>query len=196
MRWAGWLLIGIFVAVAAASVLVPIPETVRCPFVLVPENGADPIQSPLLAIVQEVKVTEGQEVAQGAELFALRSDEIRGWQTQLEISQADLQALQKLSAKLEENHQAEIGIKDAELGQVEKEVAFREKHLATCRDFLARNQKLAAQKLVSEVEILQYELQVAGSEKDLNVAQRTVQQVTLQRQQLENARARQRTEES
>src|SRR5260370_4954157 len=118
MRWAAWLLIGIFVAVAAASVLVPIPETVRCPFVLVPENGADPIQSPLLAIVQEVKVTEGQEVAQCAELFALRSDEIRRWQTQFEISQADLHALQKLSARLEENHQAEIGTKHTKLAQL------------------------------------------------------------------------------
>src|SRR5260370_5239889 len=126
MRWAAWLLIGIFVAIATASVLIPIPETVRCPFVLVPENGADPIQAPLLAIVQEVKVTEGQEVAQGAELFALRSDEIRGWQTQLEISLADLQALQKLSAKLEENHQAEIGIKHADLAHAKKQVTIPE----------------------------------------------------------------------
>jgi RTX toxin transport system membrane fusion protein len=60
---------------------------------------------------------------------------------------------------------------------------------------LRRNQKLAAEKLVSEAELLQYELQVAESEKDLTVAQRTVQQATLQRQQLENERARQRAEE-
>src|SRR5258708_1429381 len=186
MRWAAWLLIGMFLAVAAASVLVPIPDAVRCPFVLVPENGADPIQAPLVAVVQEVNVTEGQEVAQGAELFVLRSDEIRSWQTQLEISQDELKALQKRTARLEENHAAEIVIKNAEIEQVEKEVVFREKHLATSREFLARNQKLAAEKLVSEVELLQHELQVAESEKDLNVAQRTVQQVTLQRQQLDN----------
>jgi len=67
--------------------------------------------------------------------------------------------------------------------------------VATIRDFLARNEKLAAEKLVSEVEILHHQLDVAESEKDLNVAQRTVQQVTLQHQQLESERSRQRTEE-
>jgi multidrug efflux pump subunit AcrA (membrane-fusion protein) len=88
-----------------------------------------------------------------------------------------------------------LAIKDEELNQVEKEVGFREKHLATSRDFLARNEKLWAEKLISEVELLQHRLALAESEKDLNVAQRTVQQVTLQRRQLESERARQRTEE-
>src|ERR1051326_1902663 len=52
IRWTAWLLIGIFVALALVSVLVHIPDTVRCPFVLVPENGADPIQSRLMAVVR------------------------------------------------------------------------------------------------------------------------------------------------
>jgi len=60
IRWTGWMLIVIFIAVVLVSVLVHIPETVRCSFVLVPENGADPIQSPLMAVVQAVKVAEGQ----------------------------------------------------------------------------------------------------------------------------------------
>src|SRR5262249_42782778 len=98
------------------------------------------------------------------------------------------------SEKLEEFYTDQIGIKDEELKQVEKEVAFREKHLATSRDFLVRNQKLAAEKLVSEVELLHHELELAESEKDLNVAQRSVQQVTLQRHQMENERSRQRAE--
>src|SRR5689334_9532361 len=60
IRGTAWLLIAIFAVVFLASVLVHFPETVRCSFVLVPEHGADPIQSPLLALVQAVKVTEGQ----------------------------------------------------------------------------------------------------------------------------------------
>src|SRR6266700_2416816 len=69
VRWTGWMLIAIFIAVVLISVLVQ-------------ENGADPIQSPLMAVVQAVKVAEGQEVPAGAELFVLRSDEIWAWQTQ------------------------------------------------------------------------------------------------------------------
>ena len=189
------LIIALFIVAALGAALVHVPETVTCPFVLVPENGADPIQSPLLAVVQAVKIAEGKEVQQGDELFVLRSDEIRSWQTQIQLLQEDLAALRKRTNRSEEYHQTQVGIKTEELQQVEREVGFREKHLATIRDYLARNQKLAAEKLVSEIEILHHQLAVAESEKDLNVAQRTVQQVTLQRQQLENERARQRADE-
>jgi multidrug efflux pump subunit AcrA (membrane-fusion protein) len=193
--WMAWLFIALFIAITLAAVLVHIPETVRCPFVVVPENGADPVQSPILSVIQAVQISEGQSVAEGAELFVLRSDEIRGWQTQLQSAQEDARALQKRTAKLEEFFAEDVAIKDKELKQVEKNVSFREKHLATSRDFLARNEKLASEKLVSEVELLQYRLQVAESEKDLNAAQRSVEQVNLQRQQIETERARQRTEE-
>ena len=40
IRCTAWLLIGIFLALFLASVLVHIPETVRCSFVLVPLNGS------------------------------------------------------------------------------------------------------------------------------------------------------------
>ena len=43
-----------------------------------PRPGADPIQSPHQAIISRVAVTEGEIVKKGAELFVLRSDEIRG----------------------------------------------------------------------------------------------------------------------
>src|SRR5438045_7362589 len=92
LRSMAWLLIGLFVAAALAAVLVHFPETVRCSFVLEPENGVDPVQSPLVAVVQGVKAVEGQEVQEGAELFVLRSDEIRAWQTQLQTFEQDSRA--------------------------------------------------------------------------------------------------------
>src|SRR5438552_9138714 len=195
IRWTGWMVIVIFIAVVLVSVLVHIPETVRCSFVLVPENGADPIQSPLLAVVQAVKVAEGQEVPAGAELFVLRSDEIWAWQTQLQTSEEDPRGAQKRSANLEEYFTAQMEIKKEEMQQGEGDVGFREKHLATSRDLVNRNQKLADDKLVSEIEMIHRRLALAESEKDLNVAERHVQQLTLQRRQLETERARQRADE-
>jgi multidrug efflux pump subunit AcrA (membrane-fusion protein) len=194
-RWMALLLITMFMTVLTAAVFVHIPETVRCPFVLVSDKGADPIQSPVQANVNLVKTSEGREVQEGEELFVLRSDEIRSWQTQFQADQQDLTALQKRIAMLDDYYASQLRIKEEEIKQIEREVEFREKHLATTRDFLARNQKLANEKLVSEVEILRHQLEVAESEKDLNVAQRTVQQVSLQRRQLETERARQQTEE-
>ncbi len=195
IRWTAWLLIGMFTVAFLASVLVHIPDTVRCSFVLVPENGADPIQSPLLAVAQAVKVAEGQEVPQNAELFVLRSDEIWAWQTQLQTSEEDLRTSQKRTAKLEEYFAAQLGIKKEELQQAERDVAFREKHLDTSRDLVRRNQTLADEKLVSEIEMMRYRLALAESEKDLHAAERRVLQFGLERQQLETERARQRADE-
>ena len=157
------MLIAIFIAVVLVSVLVHIPETVRCSFVLVPENGADPIQSPLMAVVQAVKVAEGEEVPAGAELFVLRSDEIWAWQTQLQTSEEDLRSSQKRSANLEQYFNAQMEIKKEEMQKGEGDVGFREKHLATSRDLVNRNQKLADDKLVSEIEMIQRRLALAES---------------------------------
>src|SRR5687767_12676112 len=77
VRSIAWLLIVMFFTVLMAAFLVHVPETARCPFVLIPKDGADPIQAPYLAVIREVHVAEAQEVAVGEELFVLHSDEIR-----------------------------------------------------------------------------------------------------------------------
>ena len=59
------LLIGMFLVALIAAAVVHLPETVECKFVLVPEKGADPIQSPRLAVVSQVGVTEGQNLGSG-----------------------------------------------------------------------------------------------------------------------------------
>ena len=53
-------MIAFFVIALLAACFVRLPETVNCPFVLVPKDGADPIQSPHLAIVHKVAVNEGE----------------------------------------------------------------------------------------------------------------------------------------
>jgi multidrug efflux pump subunit AcrA (membrane-fusion protein) len=83
IRFIGWWLISLFVIGLLVAIFVHLPETEHAAFILVPREGADPIQSPRLATVSRVLVTEGQTVAAGAELFVLRSDEIRAFDTQL-----------------------------------------------------------------------------------------------------------------
>ncbi len=86
-----WLMVVMFVTALTGVIVVKVPETVRSPFVLVPTDGADPIQAPRQAVVTQVRVTEGQRVSAGAELFVLRSDEIRTWRTELTAATSDLQ---------------------------------------------------------------------------------------------------------
>src|SRR6185369_10799761 len=139
--------------------------------------------------------TEGQEVPAGTELFVLRSDEIRAWQTQLQTAEEDLRNLQARTGKMEEYYNGQLAIKKQEIQSAERDVVFREKHLATARDVLDRNQKLADEKLVSQIEMLEFRLATAESEKDLSVAQRRVEQLGLQQEELDIERARLRGDE-
>src|SRR3954452_23177851 len=78
IRALAWLFLVAFIFAAVFAVVMRMPETVRAHFILVPATGADPVQSPRQAVISRVAVTEGQTVKKGEELFALRSDEIRG----------------------------------------------------------------------------------------------------------------------
>jgi membrane fusion protein len=191
-----WLVLGVFAAALAFASLVKLPEVVVAPFVLEPMEGADPIQAPLAGELAIISVREGQDIKAGDNLFALRSDEIRNWQTRLRQLQEDQRAITERARNLDEAHTAELSIKDAEIAQIEREVNFRQKYLETSKDFLTKAGALAAQGLISQVELMRHQLETAEAEKDLVVAEKSQLQASLQRQQLVTARARQRTDEA
>ena len=60
VRSIAWLLISLFGVALLAAILVKLPETVTAPFILVPAGGADPIQSPRMAVINQVCVVVGQ----------------------------------------------------------------------------------------------------------------------------------------
>lgn len=194
VRLVTWLIIVLFLVSVAAALLVRVPETVRSPFVLVSEKGADPIQAPLLAVVDKVCVREGDEVAAGALLFVLRSDEVRNWQTQLQTYREDQRALQERGRRLDEAHASLVKIKKMELEQVEQQLNFRVLHAEVSSDYVRRMESLSAEVLVP-VELIKSQLELAESLKELNVIERTRQQVTLDLARMELERARQRSEE-
>ena len=194
IRAASRLLIAIFAVALFAAIVVPLPEAVHCAFVLVPKDGADPIQSPRTAVVHRVGVSEGQTVSAGTELFVLRSDEIRGLDTQLRTAQEDLRMREQDLAKAEGDRASQIAIKDAEIAQSESEVKFREKHAVTNRELVTRMEKLSKAGGISGVELIRLRLDLAESEKNQSVAERTLQQVKLERQRMETEGARSRAE--
>jgi multidrug resistance efflux pump len=195
VRSTAWLLIAMFAVALLAAVLVHLPETVSCPFMLIPAGGADPIQSPRLAVISQVCVTEGQSVKAHAQLFVLRSDEIRGWDTQAHTLAEDLRTHEQGLAKAEAAYASQLEIKTAEIAQTESEVKFREKHASTSRDLVSRMEKLTKNGGISQVEVIKFRLELAESEKDLSVAQRTLQQVNLEHKRMETDHSRQRSED-
>jgi membrane fusion protein len=190
-----WLLLAAFLWVLLIAIVVRLPETVRCRFVLIPATGADPIQSPRQAVITHVAVNEGQPVKKGDELFILRSDEIRGWDTQLRTLSEDLRSKEESLDRYEAAYASQLEIKKSEIEQTKSEVGFRQNHVATTRDLVARMEKLAKQGGASEIDLVKLKLDLAGSEKDLSVAQRSLQQVNLDRERIETEHARQRGEQ-
>jgi multidrug resistance efflux pump len=195
IRSLAWLFLGAFIFALLFAIVMKLPETVHCNFVLVPATGADPIQSPRQAVITKVAVTEGQTIRAGEEMFVLRSDEIRGWDTELHTVEADLRNKQDSLGKNDDAHNSLLNIKSAEIEQARSEVKFRENHMKTSRDLVTRMEKLSREGGVSEFELIHAKLDLAGSEKDYSVAQRTLQQVQLDRQRMVTERARLRGEE-
>jgi multidrug resistance efflux pump len=195
IRWTAWLLISAFVFAFLLAVVMRLPEIVDCRFVLIPATGADPIQSPRQAVISRVMIEEGQAVKGGDELFVLRSDEIGGWDTQFRTLNEDLRTKQESLTRNESAYTAQLGIKNAEIEQAKSEVGFRENHAKTSRELVTRMEKLAKQGGESEIDLIKLKLDLAGSEKDLSVAQRTLQQVILDRGRIETEHGRQRGEE-
>ncbi len=195
VRTTAWILVGAFLFALLIAIVVRLPETVHCQFILIPATGADPIQSPRQAIISRVAVEEGQPVKAGEDLFILRSDEIRGWGTQSRTLTEDLRAKEESLTQYETAYVAQLEIKKAEIEQAKSEVKFRENHAKTSRELVTRMEKLAKQGGESEIDLIKLKLDLAGSEKDFSVAQRTLQQVNLDRERMETEHARQRGEQ-
>src|SRR2546429_8800234 len=150
IRSLAWLLMAAFLFALLLTIVMRLPETVRCPFVLVPATGADPIQSPRQAVINRVAVSEGQTVKGGEELFVLRSDEVRGWDMQFRTLTEDLRSKEESLTRSEIAYAAQLESKKAEIEQAESEVKFRENHARTSRELVKPTEKVA--KLVGESE--------------------------------------------
>jgi multidrug resistance efflux pump len=195
VRAIAWLLCLLALLAGLTAVIVRIPETVRCPFTLVSETGAETLLAPIQTVVRDVKVEEGMDVARGATLFVLRADEIRAWDTQRQTSREDLRALEVRVMKLDQAHESQISIKEAQIVEIQRETAFREKHLATTKDFVSRMEKLAVDGIVSQTDLLKHKLSLDESEKDLLISQKMLLQAGLELSQMKTERARQRLDE-
>jgi len=178
-----WLVIALFACGLIAAFVVRAPETISCPCILVPEGGADPIQSPRVAVIRQVLATEGREVAAGDR------------DTEARTLEEDLASRQKNIKQSELTDAADIQMKDHEIAQADDEVKFRESTLAVERDLAARVEKLQKIGVYSETDVIVRRLEVEGAEKDLSVTTRTRQEVILQRQQLAAEQVRQRSDQ-
>ena len=194
-RAVAWLLIAIALTALAAAILVRVPETVESRFVLVPEGGADPIQSPRPAVIEKVLVREGQTVKKGEPLFVLRVDQVREWRAEVDSREQALRTARETSENLDLTHATALRIQDGEIEQARREVQFRGEHLVIMRDLVQRAEKLATSGLIAEMELASHRLSLSESQKDLELARKALAQKILEKETVDAERSRQRMAE-
>lgn len=171
--WTGTFIVALFGVAIAASVLVSFPETIRCPFVLVPEGGADPVRAPREGSVTQVLVSETQDVKKGQDLFVVRSQEIRNWTSDLRTLEQDVAAADQRMALLERDQRADLEIQSSKVQQFERDLAFQQEYLKTLRDFLERYERLDADGLVPLVDMMAQRLAVSKAERDVTMSRQS-----------------------
>jgi hypothetical protein len=127
IRFAARLLIGLFTVALLAAIIVKLPETVNCAFILVPKEGADPIQSPRVAVMHRIGVTEGQTINQGTgDVRPAVGRDPRASTRSFAARRKICARRNKDMAKADAAYASQMDIKLAEISQAESEVKFRE----------------------------------------------------------------------
>jgi multidrug efflux pump subunit AcrA (membrane-fusion protein) len=98
------LMVGTFAAALLASFIIRMPETVACPFALVPVGGADPVRAAGDGTVIAIKVVDGQAVQAGETLFVIRSDVIGDKASELASLRVQQQGFRESLASAKRRH--------------------------------------------------------------------------------------------
>jgi len=166
----GLFLLLLFAVTVAAAIVVPVPDTIRCQFMLVPESGTDPVRAPREGTLSAILVSETAEVRKGQDLFVIRSEELRKWTAELRTVEQDLAGVGRREALLDEDFRAAVDIQMRKIQQHERDLAFEEETLTAVRDFLHRYEQLDRDGLVSPVELKSRQLEASKGERDVAVA--------------------------
>jgi len=132
-----WLLIALFVVVAAVSVAVRVPETIVAPFSLVPVRGTDPVRAPRAGTVTEVLAVEGRPVVRAARLFAIRSQEFGDRSSERRTLEGSLRGLAESLSNARKRFESESGAAREEARSLDDRAAYLDRMLALKREQLA-----------------------------------------------------------
>ncbi len=186
-----YLILVVFALAAVASVAVQVPETVNSSFVLVPTKGTDPVRASRSGIVAKVRVTEGQSVQKGEQLFVIqsspigdRSSELSGLTTQLKGAG---ESLANVGKEYESQRQAdnEEGRRlNEKISSLNQTIKLKQEQLARARQLTQRYEEGRRQGVTSEVELIRFQidsdksaLELEESVKDRNEAETSLEKL-------------------
>jgi membrane fusion protein len=163
----GLLMILVAGAALIGAVVVPVPDTVRCPFTLIPEGGADPVRATTEGTLSRILAAPTEGVKKGEELFVIRSKEIQSWTTELRTLEQERRACRQRAILLADLQRKAVEIQKAKIGQHEKDLLYQQEYLKVLKTFLERIERLGGEGLVPEVDVLSQRLSASKAERDV-----------------------------
>lgn len=159
---------------AIASVVIRLPETVTADFVLVPARGTDPIKATRQGIVNQIFVSEGQQVNQGDVITTLRSESAGDRAAEMMTVQTRLagagESFVNLKAKFtsqtlsDEQEVRKLSVRVEHLGGL---IALKRQQLALLKQMSESYEKLYREGIASRAQLTDKQIEVAGLAAEL-----------------------------
>jgi multidrug efflux pump subunit AcrA (membrane-fusion protein) len=185
---AGFIIATVLIA-AGVAVLMPFPVSVSAPFVLVPEEGADPVDAPVGGLVEEIHVVGGERVRAGDALFVLSSHEVAERAARERGLSDQLEEHAQLDRVLEARHRTALEAAEHATQSYASEAAIEAERAQITRRMSERGRKLLDVGVISEARVdsllLAYqEVRVAGERaaRQAREAKAEVRRIAAERQ--------------
>jgi len=173
-RSVGWLMILVFFTAVAAAIWVELPETVRCEFTLVPPEGTDPIQSPVEGRVVRVGVEEGTKVQADHELFAIQSDKIQGWTTELATLEQQQRAVTERRELRRHTYEAAVNLQKATIQLHATQATHHRREIKSRLELIQRMDEMGQKGLIRGIDVTRDRIELSQVEREEAMAKRSL----------------------
>lgn len=171
-------IIAIFVGLMAFAAFVPLPESVRCRFVLAPEGGWAPVSSPEAGVVDQVLVQVGSVVTAGQPILSIVPYVLPGaspaeLRARIDRLQAELDAFEQVNEQLGLRHDQRVSDLRSDLASARAAATAARSRAETLASLTAQLERAAADGVVSQQELLSRREEQQEAEYDQAEAMRS-----------------------
>jgi multidrug efflux pump subunit AcrA (membrane-fusion protein) len=166
-RGLAYLIIALFALAAIASVMIQLPETITAQFTLVPVRGTDPVKALRDGVVSEVRVKEGQAVAKGEVVVAIKSETAGDQSADLESFETQLAGTEGSLANARQRFEEQRAADEKEISKLGERaehqarmIEFKKRQLAMAQGIADNYARLVKEGLASATEQTRRQLEI------------------------------------
>ena len=154
IRILAWFVIALVMGLIAVALFVALPETVACPFTLVPEAGADPVKAPISGTIDRVNVADGREVKAGELMFSIRSEDLGILAERVKKVEKEIAAIGANESGREDRHQSAVRAAETRARSLSSEIQYARQRKEIAGRLMETAKESFKSGLISEAQVL------------------------------------------